>query len=246
MSDLAELVGRLQKQQAAIVRLARRQAQGTNLTETLSAVVIEAAETLNVERVGVWILSEDRQELRCLRSYLLSNQTLGGGQRLHAVDYPVYFAALETGRGIDAHDAREDPRTREFRDGYLVPLGITSMLDAAIRDEGRVIGIVCHEHVGEPRRWTPDELAFAGASADQVAMALAAAERHRNAAEREEMQKHLLHAQKLESLGVLAGGIAHDFNNLLVGILTNAQYAREQLAPEHPARAAIDDVDRGR
>ena len=93
-----------------------------------------------------------------------------------------------------------------------------------------------------PAEWTPDELAFAGATADQVAMALAAAERHRNAAEREQMQKHLLHAQKLESLGVLAGGIAHDFNNLLVGILTNAQYARKQLAPEHPARAAIDDV----
>ena len=155
MSDLAALVARLQKQQSAIVRLSRRQAQGTNLTETLSAVVIEAAETLNVERVGVWILSEDRQELRCLRSYLLANQTLGGGQNLHAVDYPVYFAALETGRGIDAHDAREDPRTREFRDDYLVPLGITSMLDAAIRDEGRVIGIVCHEHVGEPRRVDP-------------------------------------------------------------------------------------------
>ncbi|MEI6205765.1 MAG: response regulator [Desulfuromonadales bacterium] len=62
--------------------------------------------------------------------------------------------------------------------------------------------------------------------------------------ERLELERQILHAQKLESLGVMAGGIAHDFNNLLQSILGNIELAARDLAPvsgpqKHIANALI-------
>jgi PAS domain S-box-containing protein len=68
-------------------------------------------------------------------------------------------------------------------------------------------------------------------------------ERKRAEEERKRLEAQMQHAQKLESLGVLAGGIAHDFNNLLVSILGNAGLALMELAPESPARRSVQGIE---
>ncbi len=52
--------------------------------------------------------------------------------------------------------------------------------------------------------------------------------------ERLTMERQLLRAQKLESLGVLAGGIAHDFNNILAVIVGQLDMAIEDVPPFSP------------
>jgi two-component system, cell cycle sensor histidine kinase and response regulator CckA len=54
--------------------------------------------------------------------------------------------------------------------------------------------------------------------------------------ERQRLQGLVCHAQKMESLGVLAGGVAHDFNNLLTGILGTADLLLTDLPPDSPHR----------
>jgi signal transduction histidine kinase/ActR/RegA family two-component response regulator/HAMP domain-containing protein len=67
-------------------------------------------------------------------------------------------------------------------------------------------------------------------------------ERRRLESERLEMERRLLHGQKLESLGVLAGGIAHDFNNLLMAIGGNIELALDDLPGHDEVRRSLQDA----
>jgi PAS domain S-box-containing protein len=64
------------------------------------------------------------------------------------------------------------------------------------------------------------------------------------AEERRHLEDQVRHAQKLESLGLMAGGIAHDFNNLLVGILGSASHALSKLEAESPARSDLQHLEK--
>ncbi len=69
------------------------------------------------------------------------------------------------------------------------------------------------------------------------------AERRREEAERLRLETNILHAQRLESLGVLSGGVAHDFNNIVMGIRGNAGLLRIRDAANELTRECTDRID---
>jgi signal transduction histidine kinase/ActR/RegA family two-component response regulator len=61
--------------------------------------------------------------------------------------------------------------------------------------------------------------------------------------EKEELNKRLLEAQKMEAIGTLAGGIAHDFNNLLTGILGITSMMIEDVNQDHPHYKNLRNIE---
>ncbi len=138
-----------------------------------------AAETLAVERVGVWLFNAEHTEIICRDLCQRSRKLHSRGARLAVSDYPRYFGALKESCIISADDVLADPRTDEFADSYLKPEGITAMMDIPIRRNGRVIGVLCYEHTGSPRSWTLEEQHFATSVGDILALAVETSERRR-------------------------------------------------------------------
>ncbi len=61
--------------------------------------------------------------------------------------------------------------------------------------------------------------------------------------EKENLQKQLNHAQRMEAVGTLAGGIAHDFNNLLMGITGNVSLISMSIDKNSPQIDYLNAID---
>ena len=163
----SETLDRIQTFNLELDRFMQARVNNTMSLEELADLASEIAGTnLDIARASFWLMSEDKSKMVCLSLYEKDTKTHYRGMELLASDYPAYFEAFHSARVIDAVNARTDPRTNEFKDGYLTPLNIISMLDSQISSVDDVQGVLCCESVGEQRIWTADEIAFSASLAD--------------------------------------------------------------------------------
>lgn len=171
-----EQVVRVQNQKLAKL-VTEKSLHAGNMLVTAKRCTETSAETLGVERASVWLFNNDRTALECLDQYQRSSNSHTQGEKILRKGMEPYFKALSVERALAADDALQDVRTSCLAEKYLRPTGITSLIDGAIRVGGRVVGVVCHEHIGACRSWSTDEENFVGSIADLLALALEARDR---------------------------------------------------------------------
>ena len=135
-------------------------------------ITVEAAAVVDVERVSVWLFDDRAEQLQCIDLFERTPVKHSSGAILRKKDFKNEFAAFDNSAYVDAHDAHTDPRTAGYVQGYLVPCGITSMLDIVIRIAGRIRGVICFEHVRQPHRWESWEISFGCQLANHIGMAM--------------------------------------------------------------------------
>jgi len=143
-----------------------------NIESSIQKATEISAQILGITRVSLWRMTPDGKMIICDDLYNQQTAEHTNGTVLHEHDFPLYFAELQKGTLIIANDAQNDPITSEFKEMYLKPLEIVSMLDVPIIRGGKVIGVVCHEQVNTYKEWQPEEQDFAMAMASTMALAL--------------------------------------------------------------------------
>lgn len=150
----------------------------------LELITEQAAQAINAERMSVWLFNDDRSEMLCRDLFIGETGLHEKGNLLRAKDFPIYFDSLRNNETIRADDAEAYPCTREFTETYLRPLGITSMLDVPLWQDGRTRGVICCEQVGGKRVWKDEEADFLSNISLIVAQILDAGELRRIEKER--------------------------------------------------------------
>ena len=178
-----------------------------SLHESASIIVKQCAVALSASRTSIWVSYDDESVLHCLSLYSCDQDTYESGAVINKEQLPRYFAALNNERVLDVRNAIEDARTRELAESYLVPLDICSLLDATLRHQGKVKGVVCVEMMGRQRIWSKDEIMFVASVADLFSQRMIVDELARS-----ECNYGSLYENTSEGIVVFSGSVFSDVN----------------------------------
>lgn len=231
-------VTRQQQRAAALeARLRLRLRNEQEPLEHLLRATLDEAELLTHSTIGFYhFVTPDQQHLslQTWSSHTLAHMCTaeGAGKHYPVAEAGIWADCVRERRAIVHNDYANAPHRRGLPKGHAV---VTRELVVPVLRGGLVRAVL---GVGNKQVEYDD--------ADVEAVSLLAdlawdlAEHAREAETSRALERRLLQAQKLESLGVLAAGVSHAYNNLLQQIVGNLELAALQPLPD----GAADQVDR--
>lgn len=137
----------------------------------------KAAEVMEVERIGIWFFTIDKEAMYEEMTFVVDGQNTQG-TILKKTDYPIYFNHVNEERVVASEDTYTDPATTEFVESYMKPLNVRALLDAPIFSDGEMIGIICIEKKSETRQWDIQDKNFSASFSDFIGRLIETEKRH--------------------------------------------------------------------
>jgi two-component system cell cycle sensor histidine kinase/response regulator CckA len=210
-----------------LLRFARELQQATSIDAIVRLTQREIVESTGYSRVWFYVLEPDRERGRMLAFVGDAEELQWEHAQTIVVAGDRMAEEILRGEGpVVVEDARTDPRPNPE---IVAKLGNRTIINVPLALIDSPLGAFGTGTFGDegPRPPTPAELDHLVAMASQISVAVARIRRLEERAvmerERAALQRRVLIAQKMESLGVLAGGVAHDLNNLLMIVLLGAK-----------------------
>lgn len=168
--SLATARRRQLKQGDTLQRLIRVSGSGPDVLQTrLRDVCAMVSETLDNRPVALWRFAKDYRELVCDMDHRAGSRGEMDGQTMDLDAHPRYREALLTRRTLAFDRIANEPVLDGFGPILQQRYGTTGLLDVTLLQQGKPIAVLCVEE-RSGRRWAPDELNFATAAADIMAL----------------------------------------------------------------------------
>ncbi|WP_062515294.1 EAL domain-containing protein [Halobacillus sp. KGW1] len=170
-SSRANREERIRRQQSELMKIMKdARLTRIDLLPAFEMICNTTIETLDTDRVSVWMFDEARENLQVEAMKERGDRTVDPPMKnLPRNAFPAYFSALENERTLAVSNTTQDDRVFELSEAFNQPNNVLAMLDIPIICGGEMVGVLCCEQFDRSRPWDFDEKAFGTSIADMAA-----------------------------------------------------------------------------